>query len=132
MRKFSPREGGAGYVTAELADEGDGGRGGYSGGEEIVAEQHALAFLHGVLMDFKLVAAVFKLIGFRDGLPWQFFRLSHGYKTSAQAIGERGRENKSARFDVRDDVDFHAVNFTELVDQRMKSLAVLKQRGQVG
>src|ERR1700691_416611 len=83
-------------------------------------------------MDFELIGAVLELISHGGRLPWQFFRLAHGDESGAEAVGQRRGENKSARFDSGDDVDFlSAVMLAELVDQLVEPLSILKQRGQV-
>src|ERR1700733_4571290 len=83
-------------------------------------------------MDFQLIGTVLELIGNGGRLPRQFCRLAHGDEPGAEAVGQCRGENKSARFDSGDDVDFlPAVVLAELVDQLVKSLSVLEQRGQV-
>src|SRR5579862_2857160 len=56
------RERRANHVAAEFPDELDTCRCGSAGCEQVVAQQDVLPGLHGVLMNFQLVGAVFKLV----------------------------------------------------------------------
>src|SRR5260370_31743628 len=69
-------EGGAFDCTPELLDEFGGGGGGATGGEQVIANDHALAGLDGVFVDFERVCAVFQGIGHARGFGGGgFFRL---------------------------------------------------------
>src|SRR4029077_5484658 len=83
-------------------------------------------------MNFELVTAVFELVGDGDDLPRQLLRLAHGDKSRAEAIGQRRRKNKSARFDSGDDVHMlPGVMLAQPVHQGMKAARILQQRGQI-
>src|SRR5271154_4875862 len=125
-------EGGAGYFAAELLDQLDGGCRGAAGGKQIVAEQHGLAGLDGVLVDFELVRAVFELVGDGGSFPGKLFGFAHGNETGAESIGERGSEDEAAGFDAGDDVHFRAiVLFAKLIHERMETSRVLEQGSEV-
>src|SRR5215469_3674145 len=100
--------------------------------QQIVADQHAFSAPDGVLMDFKLVCSVLKLIGDLLGLPRQLVGLAYRHETCAETIRKGGSENKSARFDASYDIDVLASELVaESFNQRMKTFFVLQERGQV-
>src|SRR6266404_1029496 len=98
-------EGGAFDRTAQLLDE-FGGRGGRAtGGEEVVADDYALAGLDGVFVDFEGVRAVFQGVGDADGFGRKLLRLSNRDKSRAKPVRQSGSKNESAGFDPCHHVD---------------------------
>src|SRR5260370_32075811 len=92
-------EGGAFDCTPELLDEFGGGGGGATGGEQVIANDHALAGLDGVFVDFERVCAVFQGIGHARGFGGELFGLSNGDETGIEAVGQSGSKNETPRFD---------------------------------
>src|SRR5208282_262858 len=126
------REGRAFHDAAERADQLDRGGSRTAGGQQIVAEKHALAFLDGIFVDFERVCAVLQVIGYFCGLGGKLFRLANRDESRVEAIGESGSQNKSAGFDANDQVDFVAVVMrAKLVDQGTKTGLVLQQCGEI-
>src|SRR5580698_1759410 len=120
------------YFAPELLDELDGGCGGAAGCEQIVAKQDSLARLDRVFVKFKLVGAVFQLIGDRGSFAGKLFGFAHRNEAGAEAIGERGGKDEAAGFDAGDDVHFSAVVLiAELINQRMETGRILEQGGEV-
>src|SRR6476646_3045515 len=72
-RKFDG-EGGAFDFPAQFFDELCGGERGAAGGEKVVANQHALAGLDGVLVNFERVGSVLERVGHADSFGGKFFR----------------------------------------------------------
>ena len=92
-------------LSAELLDEPRGCCGSAAGGEQVVADNHALAGLHGVFVNLQRVRAIFQLVRDAGGFGGQFFRLAHRDESGAEPIGERWSKNKPACFDPRDNVN---------------------------
>src|SRR5260370_14295101 len=94
-------EGGAFDCTPELLDEFGGGGGGATGGEQVIANDHALAGLDGVFVDFERVCAVFQGIGHARGFGGELFWLSNRDETGIEAVGPSGGKNGPARLAPR-------------------------------
>ncbi len=110
-------EGEAFDFAAEFLDELGCGRGGAAGGEQVVADDDAVAGGDGVFVDFDRVGAVFEGVGDGARFGGQFFRLSNGDEAGAESIGESGSENKATSFDAGDLIDLVAVVVpAELID----------------
>jgi hypothetical protein len=77
----------AGDFAAEAFGELRGGDGGASGGEKIVDDEDALAFLDGVLVDLKSVGAVFEVIADLGGGGGEFAGLADGNESGVEAVG---------------------------------------------
>src|SRR5882724_2869205 len=106
--------------AAELLDEFYSGGGGASSGEQIVADNDALAGLHGVFMNFERVRAVLERVGNAGGLGGKLLWLANGNEACAEPVGQGGGENEAARLDSRDDVNrVTFVVLAETVDQQM-------------
>src|SRR6266581_8855149 len=69
--------------------------GGAAGGKQVVADDHTLARLHRVFVDFKRVCAVFQRIRNARGLVRELLGLSNGDKTSAEAVCQGGSKNEA-------------------------------------
>src|SRR5271163_3268318 len=69
------REGSAHHLAAKLLDKFGGRRRRAPGGQQVVADNHALPRFDRVLMDFQSIFAVLQRIRNADGLGRQFFRL---------------------------------------------------------
>ena len=109
-----------------------GGCGGAAGGEQVVADDDAVAGSDGVFVEFERVGAVFEGVGDGARFCGEFFRLSNGDETGAESIGERGREDEAAGFDAGDLVNFVAVVVVaKLVDEIVEALLVFQDRGEV-
>ena len=80
--------------------------GGASGGEQIVDDQHALAFLDGVLVHLERIRAVFERVIELHRFGGQFAYLAHGNKSGIQTVRESGGEDKSARLHAKNEIDF--------------------------
>src|SRR5882762_8880701 len=98
-------EGGAFDSTAELLNELGGSRGCTTGGEQIVANNYALAGLDGVFVDFERVGAVFQGIRDAGGFGGKLLRFSNGDKSCAKPVRQCGSKNEAAGLDPRDHVD---------------------------
>ena len=125
-------EGAAFDGAAELLDEFGGGGSGAAGGEQVVANDDALAGFDGVFVDFEGVGAVFQSIGDAGGFGGEFFRFANGYETGVETIGQSGSEDEAAGFDASYNIDgVTGVVIAKPVDQRVETLLVLQQGGQV-
>src|SRR4029077_13569043 len=118
--------------TAELPDELGGCSGRAAGGEQVVANDDALARLDGVFVDFESVRAVFQGIRDADSFGGELLWLSNGNKTCAKPVRQSGSKNEAARFDPNHHTDgAAAVVLAQPVNQSVKALLVFQQRGQV-
>src|SRR5262249_39153886 len=100
--------------------------GGPAGRQQVVANDHALSWLHGVFVNLQRVRAIFERIRNARRLGGQFLRLSPGDKSFAKSVSKRRRENESARLDAGHNINWVAlVMLTEPVDQRVKSVLIL-------
>src|ERR1700682_408898 len=125
-------EGGAFDRAAELLDEFGGRGGGATGGEQVVANDHALAGLDGVFVDFERVRAVFQRIGDAGGFGGKLIWFSNRNETCVEPVRQSGSKNEAARFDPRYHVNGATdVVLAEAVNQHVKAKLVLQQRGQV-
>src|SRR5260370_41771480 len=89
-------EGGRLDRAAQLLDE-FGSRGGRAaGGEKVVADDHALAGLDGVFVDFERVRAVFQGVGDAGGFGRELLWLLERGKSPGQT-GSPGGEQKRRR-----------------------------------
>ena len=126
------REGRAHHFAAEFPDEAQHRPARAAGREQVIAQQDVLPRAHGVLVNFKLVRAIFELDVTEAVFHGSFLGLRTGTNPAPEPVGQRRRENESARLDSGDDVDFSpGVVLAELVDQRVKSLLILEQGRQV-
>src|SRR5205807_7661245 len=98
-------KGGAFDSPAELLDEFGCGAGRTTGGEQVVANDYALAGLDGVFVDFERVRAVFEGIGDADCLGGELFGLSNMNETCAKPVGQSWSKNEAATPDPRNDVN---------------------------
>jgi len=125
-------EGGAVDGAAEFLNEFYGGGGGPASSQEIVAQNHSLARLDGIFVNFHSIGTVFECVGNRDRFGGKFFWFAHRNEARSEAVGQCRTENKAARFDAGHDVDGVIDEvIAKPVDQRMKSLLVFQQRGQI-
>src|SRR6185437_13001478 len=97
-----------------------------------IDNDHALAGLNGIEMDFERVRTVFEVIAHARGLRGQLLRLAHWNEAGVQAISQRRPEDKAARLNAEDQVDV-LLNVVrgQRVDQLRKTGLVLQQRGDV-
>ena len=79
----------SGNLRAEQRRQLGRGLGGASGGQQIVHDQHALAFLDGVLVHLERVGAVFERVIELHGFGGKFANFAHGNKSGIQAVGQR-------------------------------------------
>src|SRR5687768_3522535 len=87
---------------------------------------------NSVLMHLERVRAVFKLVRNRNALGRKLLRLSHRNKPAPELISQRGGENKPARLDADNRIDFHtATLLRQGIDRLLKPLRVLEQRRNV-
>src|SRR5712692_9468387 len=83
-------------------------------------------------MDFEGVRAVFEGVRDAGGFGGELLRLSNGDETRIEAIRKSGSKNEAARFDTRYDVNGVAlIVVAEAINQRVKTLLVFQQGGQV-
>src|SRR5579859_3504942 len=126
------RKGGAFDYAAEFLHKLCGGRSRAASGEQIIANNHALAWLHGIFVDFEGVRSIFEGIGNAGSFRGQLFWFSNRNEPRSKAIRERRSKNESARLDARHNIDgVPFVVLAEPVDERMESHFVLQQGGQV-
>lgn len=125
-------EGSAFDPASEFFDQLGCGSGSSPGGEEIIANNDALAGLDGVFVDFERVGAVFESVGNAGGFGGKLFRLAYGHKTRAKAVSQSRGKNEAARFDSGDHVNLvAAVVIAERIDELVKSLLVLEEGGEI-
>src|SRR5439155_1170438 len=77
-----------------------------AGGEEVINNDHALAFLDSVFVYLKNIRAVFQFVFNSCGWGGQLARLPHRDKSGVQTIGEGRTEDESASFHSKDQIDF--------------------------
>src|SRR5579859_1421957 len=99
------RKGGAFDYAAEFLHKLCGGRSRAASGEQIVANDYALAWLHGIFVDFEGVRSIFEGIGDAGSFRGQLFWFANRNETRSKAIRKCRRKNKAARFDARHDVN---------------------------
>src|SRR5947209_5658148 len=89
-------EGEAGHGALLAFDQPGAGAGGAAGGEQVVDDDAATAG-HGVLVDLEGVGAVFEGVAFAGGFPRELAGLADGGEADAEAVGEGGAEEETAR-----------------------------------
>src|SRR5579859_101306 len=118
--------------SSQLLDELYRGGGSASRSQQIVTDDHPHAFLYCVFVNLQRVGAVFKGIRNAGGFCGELFGFADGHKTSPETIGQRGSEDKTSSFDACDYVNPVAVvMLTEAVDERVETLLVFQQRGEI-
>src|SRR6185369_13770793 len=101
-------------------------------GQQVVNDQHALAFLDGVFVDLESVGAVFQGVVELGGGRGQLARLAQRNESGIQTIRDGGAENKSARLHSQHQVDPGLdVMFGKRIDQHGEAEPVLEQCGDV-
>src|SRR6266852_8652208 len=109
-----------------------GAGGGASGGEEVIADDHAVTLFYGVFVDFERVRAIFEGVGDAGSFCGELFGFAHGDEAGAEAVSERGSEDESAGFDSGNDIDLVAVVvFAEEIDQGVEALLILQQGSEI-
>jgi len=125
-------EGQAGNFSAQLIDEFHGCFHGSAGGQEVVDEDHALAWLDCVRVNLECVRTVFEIVcdtGYSRG---KFAGLADGNKPGVEPIGEGRAEDESAGLDAEDEVDaLLEIVSGKGVDHFGEAGLVFKQRGDV-
>src|SRR5664280_3284 len=74
-------EGEAGDLASKLLHELDGGLHGAAGGEQVVDDHHALAWLNRVEMDLQRIRSVLQVVADMGRWGGELLRLAHGDKT---------------------------------------------------
>src|SRR5262249_62374639 len=91
-------EGGADALAADPPTKLDGCLCGATGGDQVIDDQDAFAWPHGVLMHLDDVDAVFQGVFLADGLPRQLALLPQRHKPTAQPVGDGSTQDETARF----------------------------------
>src|SRR5215472_1669967 len=121
-----------GNVRTQRLRQLGGRRGRSSRGEQVVHDQHALAFLNCVFVDFKTVAAVLEVVFHFHRGRGKLSRLAHWYEAGIQPIRQRRTKDESTRFHPEDQVDLLAnVVFRKKIDELRESGFIFQQRGDV-
>jgi hypothetical protein len=85
--------------TTELLDEIDNCAGGAAGGEEVVGDNDAMAVADSVAMDLKGVLTIFQIVRNRRALSRQLAWFAYRHEPCSKVIRQRGRKDKTTRFD---------------------------------
>src|SRR5207248_2809174 len=73
-----------------------------AGGEDVIDDQHAIAFFHGVIMNFERVTAIFEDVLIAALRPRKLAWLTNGNEARAKNTRDATTENESARLDAGD------------------------------
>src|SRR5262245_29016104 len=120
------------HVGTELAQQFDRGFGRAAGGDQVVDEEHRLARLQSILMDFDDVDAVFELVFLTDGLGRQLALLADRYEAAAQTVSDRAAEDEAARFNARHRLDsLIGKRRDQPLDAGAQAVGMAEQRGDV-
>ena len=85
-----------------------------------------------VAVNLQSVLAILEVIRNRRRLRRQLVRFAHWHKACAEVICKRRRENKSARFDTHDGIDFHPFVFrSERIDRLAQAGGMFQKRRNV-
>src|SRR6185503_644469 len=110
----------------------DNRAGGATSGEEIVRDDDAMTIADRVAMDLQGVLTILKIVRNRCALSRQLAWLAHRHKPCPEVISERGRKDKSARFDSDYRINFLPFKLRrERVDRVAQSFRMLEQSGDV-
>src|SRR5687768_7246190 len=98
-------DGDADDLAAELFDDVAAGFHGSAGGEDVVADEDALAGTDGVLVHFENALAVFEGVALRDGAEGELAGLADDAEARGEAAGDGGAEDEAAGLGADDEVD---------------------------
>src|ERR1700737_5574469 len=106
--------------------------GGSACGQQVVDNEHALAFLDRVPVDLQRIGAIFQGIVKLGGGGRQLAGLAQGDEARIQTIGDCGAEYKASRFHAQHQVDTGSqVVFGQRHNQSGGAELVLEQSGDV-
>ena len=95
---------------------------------QVIDEQHVLAALNPVGVQLKPVGAVLEVVVVTEVFGRELPLFADRHEADIQPVSERGADNKAARFDCRDLVDWApAIRRTEFLDDRVKAIRVFEQ-----
>jgi hypothetical protein len=92
-------------VGTHLLQEQRGSFGGAAGGQEIIDEQHPIAWFHRVGMDGNGGAAVFQFVALFVRFEGELALLTHRHEPGLQLQSRRRGEDKPARIDPDYEID---------------------------
>lgn len=119
-------------LAAHLGYQRAGGFCGAAGSDEVVHQQHAIAFLYRVGVDLDAVGAVFERVVVADGFGGKLAFFADRDEALVQRVSQRRAKDKTARFYAGDLVDLHVlVALRQLIYRGTKTGRVLEQRGDV-
>src|SRR6266545_1876042 len=99
-----------------------------AGCNQVVDEQDVLAALNPVGVQLEPVGAVLELVVVTEVFGRELPLFADRHETDIQSMSERGADNKAARFDPRDLVDWAAaIRRTEFLDDRVKAIRLFEQ-----
>src|SRR6516225_2827073 len=103
-----------------------------AGGDEIVDQNHALAFDQRVFVHFHFIDAVFERIADADALKGQFAFLADRYKATRYLVRNCTAENKTTRLDARHFIDLAAgPRLHQFVHRAAKRPRIAQERGDI-
>src|SRR5580704_15078996 len=102
------REGQSCNVSSELLNQLYRGFHRSAGRQQIVDEDHILAGLNRIEMNFQRIGAVFQVVSHASHGRRQLARLAYRYKSRIETISERRAEDEAASLDAEDEVDIFA------------------------
>src|SRR6476660_4238110 len=103
-----------------------------AGGDEVVDEQHRLAWLQRILMDLDNVDSVLEFVLLANGLRRKLALLADRHEAAAQAIGDSAAEDEAARLDAGNRLDPPVGKWRDQpLDAGAQSVGMTEQRGDV-
>src|SRR5262245_17322810 len=119
-------------VSAERLDQPDHGFGRAPGREQVVGDDHVVAFADRVSVNLERVPAIFQVVAVAFDLRGQFLRLTDGYEARAQVVGQRWGEDETARLNADYAINISAAEmFDGPVDHCAQPFGVFEQCGYV-
>src|SRR5215831_5293070 len=119
-------------VSAERFDQLDHGFGRAAGREQVVGNDHVVAFADRVSVNLERVPAIFQVVAVAFDLRGQLLRLADRHEASAQMVGQRRGEDETARLDADYAIDISAAEmFDGPVDHGAQPFGVFEQCGYV-
>ena len=103
-----------------------------AGGNQIVDQQHPVAFIDGIGMHLDGIHAIFKRVVLTDGLAGQLAALADRHEADAERNGHRRPEDEAARLDAGHMGDAQAAMMRGgPLDRLAETHGILDQRGDV-
>ena len=100
--------------------------------QHVVDNEDPLPFVHGILVDFERVGAVFEIVGFLDRFRGQLSGLADWNEAGAEPLCDRAAKNEAAALDADYRIDSLVhVRHGQHVDRHGEALTIAQQRRDV-